>query len=60
MAEGAGHYGIFNGSKWRENVAPVVERFIRKHDPAKLTPLPARVVVPLHVELEVVRGVEVA
>ena len=60
MAVGAGHYGIFNGSKWRENVAPVVERFIRKHDPAKLTPLPDRVVVPLHVELDVVQGVEVA
>ncbi len=60
MAEGAGHYGIFNGSKWRESVAPVVERFIRKHDPAKLTALPARIVVPLHVEPEVVRGVEVA
>jgi poly(3-hydroxybutyrate) depolymerase len=60
MAVGAGHYGIFNGSKWRENVAPVVEHFIRKHDPAKLTPLPDRVVVPLHVELDVVQGVEVA
>ena len=24
MAEGAGHYGIFNGSKWRESIAPVV------------------------------------
>lgn len=60
MAEGAGHYGIFNGSKWRDRVAPVVERFIRKHDPAKLTPLPARVVVPKHVELDVVTGVELA
>ncbi|TNE28986.1 MAG: polyhydroxyalkanoate depolymerase, partial [Alphaproteobacteria bacterium] len=28
MAEGAGHYGIFNGSKWRGKVAPVVEEFI--------------------------------
>jgi len=60
MAEGAGHYGIFNGSRWRERVAPVVERFIRKHDPAKLTPLPDRVVVPLHVEPDVVKGVELA
>ena len=25
MAEGAGHYGIFNGSKWRDKIAPVVE-----------------------------------
>ncbi|MEM1197266.1 MAG: polyhydroxyalkanoate depolymerase [Pseudomonadota bacterium] len=31
MAEGAGHYGIFNGSKWRKKVAPVVEEFIAKH-----------------------------
>ncbi|WP_379548424.1 polyhydroxyalkanoate depolymerase [Qipengyuania sp. DSG2-2] len=28
MAEGAGHYGIFNGSKWRDKIAPVVEEFI--------------------------------
>ena len=28
LAEGAGHYGIFNGSKWRGRVAPVVEEFI--------------------------------
>jgi len=31
MAEGAGHYGIFNGSRWREKIAPVVEKFIAKH-----------------------------
>ncbi|MFM7404512.1 MAG: polyhydroxyalkanoate depolymerase [Erythrobacter sp.] len=28
MAEGAGHYGIFNGSRWRTRVAPVVEKWI--------------------------------
>jgi poly(3-hydroxybutyrate) depolymerase len=28
MAEGAGHYGIFNGSKWRTKIAPVVEEWI--------------------------------
>ncbi|OWK32072.1 polyhydroxyalkanoate depolymerase [Sphingomonas mucosissima] len=32
MAEGAGHYGIFNGSKWREKIAPVVEEWITAHD----------------------------
>jgi poly(3-hydroxybutyrate) depolymerase len=32
MAEGAGHYGIFNGSKWRDNIAPVVEDWIAAHD----------------------------
>ena len=31
MAEGAGHYGIFNGSKWRGKIAPVVEEFIAAH-----------------------------
>ena len=28
MAEGAGHYGIFNGSKWRTRIAPVVEEWM--------------------------------
>ncbi|GAB4483778.1 MAG: polyhydroxyalkanoate depolymerase [Erythrobacter tepidarius] len=31
MAEGAGHYGIFNGSRWRTKVAPVVEQWIATH-----------------------------
>ena len=31
MAEGAGHYGIFNGSKWRGKIAPVVEEFVAAH-----------------------------
>ena len=31
LAEGAGHYGIFNGSKWRNQIAPVVEAFIAEH-----------------------------
>ena len=28
LAKGVGHYGIFNGRKWREKIAPVVEKFI--------------------------------
>ncbi len=28
LAEDVGHYGIFNGRKWRERIAPVVEKFI--------------------------------
>ena len=32
MAEGTGHYGIFNGSKWREKIAPMVEDWIASHD----------------------------
>jgi poly(3-hydroxybutyrate) depolymerase len=32
MAPGAGHYGIFNGSKWRNQIAPVVAAWISVHD----------------------------
>jgi poly(3-hydroxybutyrate) depolymerase len=32
MAETVGHYGIFNGSKWRESIAPVVEDWIAAHN----------------------------
>ena len=28
---GVGHYGIFNGRKWRESVLPVVRDFMRSH-----------------------------
>jgi poly(3-hydroxybutyrate) depolymerase len=29
---GVGHYGIFNGRKWREQVLPVVSGFMREHE----------------------------
>jgi len=29
LAREVGHYGIFNGSKWRSRIAPVVEDWIR-------------------------------
>jgi poly(3-hydroxybutyrate) depolymerase len=32
LAEGVGHYGIFNGTKWRERIAPVVEQWIQRFD----------------------------
>ena len=32
FAKGVGHYGIFNGSKWRNLIAPVVEKWIADHD----------------------------
>ena len=32
MAPGAGHYGIFNGSKWRTKIAPIVEDWIAAHN----------------------------
>lgn len=31
MAESVGHYGIFNGSKWRTKIAPVLEKWIATH-----------------------------
>ena len=32
LQAGAGHYGVFNGRKWREQIAPRIKRFIRDHD----------------------------
>ena len=32
LAKGVGHYGIFNGSKWRTRIAPVLEDWITKFD----------------------------
>jgi poly(3-hydroxybutyrate) depolymerase len=32
LAEGVGHYGIFNGSKWRTRIAPVLEQWIATHN----------------------------
>ena len=36
LAEGAGHYGIFNGSRWRDRIAPQVEAFIDRHGGQRL------------------------
>ena len=36
LAPEVGHYGIFNGSKWRDYIAPVLEDWIHQHDKAKL------------------------
>jgi poly(3-hydroxybutyrate) depolymerase len=32
MAEKVGHYGIFNGRRWREEIAPVLEGWIAGHE----------------------------
>ena len=32
LAKNVGHYGIFNGRKWRERIAPVLEKFIAAND----------------------------
>ncbi|WP_066549014.1 MULTISPECIES: polyhydroxyalkanoate depolymerase [unclassified Sphingomonas] len=31
MAPNVGHYGIFNGSKWRTRIAPIVEKWMAAH-----------------------------
>jgi poly(3-hydroxybutyrate) depolymerase len=31
VAEGAGHYGIFSGRRWRETICPRIGAFIREH-----------------------------
>ena len=32
LAKKVGHYGIFNGRRWRTEIAPVLEAFIQKHN----------------------------
>ena len=32
VEEGSGHYGIFSGRRWRENICPLVSSFIRAHN----------------------------
>jgi len=32
LQEGAGHYGVFNGGKFRKTIAPLIADFIRRHD----------------------------
>jgi len=37
--ESVGHYGIFNGRRWREEVQPRIADFIRKIDETQYTPI---------------------
>jgi len=32
LQKNVGHYGIFNGGRWRREIAPAVKAFIREHD----------------------------
>ncbi|WP_339855679.1 hypothetical protein [uncultured Nisaea sp.] len=32
LQKNVGHYGVFNGGRWRREIAPVVKGFIREHD----------------------------
>lgn len=34
LAPEVGHYGIFNGSRWRSSIAPVLEEWIARHNGA--------------------------
>ena len=38
VAQGVGHYGVFNGSRWRSMIQPEVRDFIRAQRAARLTP----------------------
>jgi len=58
MVPGVGHYGIFNGRKWREIIAPELERFIRGHAPG--TPLHGVGKHQAHVDMDPGAGVEFA
>ena len=40
--QGAGHYGIFSGRRWREYVYPTISAFIRKHAKAGSRATPAK------------------
>ncbi len=42
LAEGVGHYGIFNGSKWRNLIAPVVEEWMAAHPNRDAAPAPKK------------------
>lgn len=32
VQSGVGHYGVFNGSRWRDEIQPRIAEFVRKHD----------------------------
>jgi poly(3-hydroxybutyrate) depolymerase len=44
--EGAGHYGIFAGRRWREKVYPKVKAFILRYQPQPAATEPAVTVLP--------------
>jgi poly(3-hydroxybutyrate) depolymerase len=37
--DGVGHYGIFNGRRWRDEIQPRIADFIRQIDKTKYTPI---------------------
>ena len=48
LAKGVGHYGVFNGSRFRAEIAPRIADFIARHDSAKRSRRPAAKVINGH------------
>ncbi len=59
MVPGVGHYGIFNGRKWRETIAPEVEAFIRRNC-SEMTPLHGKGAHSGKVDMDAPEGVDFA
>jgi poly(3-hydroxybutyrate) depolymerase len=57
--QGAGHYGIFSGRRWREMVYPQVKSFILSHQTAR-TPVKASVAASKPVAAPVKRAAPAA
>ena len=47
-AQGAGHYGIFSGRRWRDVVYPEVKAFIKAHNTGTVTVTPSPATTPAH------------
>ena len=52
--EGAGHYGIFSGRRWREQVYPIVRQFIAQNQPAAMAAAATTSVEPVVAEEEAI------
>ncbi len=46
LQKGVGHYGVFNGGKYRRDIAPLIKKWIRTHDREIGTMRDKPVVVP--------------
>lgn len=58
LAPKVGHYGIFNGSRFRANIVPRVAQFMRTHDGERSHSIPAsRAVAPVHTRTDDIESV---
>jgi len=39
LQKGVGHFGIFNGRRWRDNVMPTIQDWVRRHDMGHTSPI---------------------